>query len=135
MKPKLVIGLGNRLIPEDAIGLYCFDQLRALAAGRNDVDFVEGGTDLLRMAPYMRNRELIILIDAVDDPPTPLMVIEHGAPELSEAQQHAHHLSAVQALNLIRWTDESVKQARCVWVLLDATTAHKTRSGSQPTIS
>ncbi len=135
MKPKLVIGLGNRLVPEDAIGLYCFDQLRTLARARSDVDFVEAGTDLLRAAPYMRDRELIVLIDAVDGAESALTVLEHGAPELSEAQQHAHHLSAVQALNLIRWTDESVQQARCVWVLLDAATAHDTRSGSHPIIS
>lgn len=135
MKPKLVIGLGNRLVPEDAVGLHCFDQLRALAAAQDDVDFVEGGTDLLRVASYMRNRELIVLIDAVDNPQAPLTVIEHGSPELSEAQQHAHHLSAVQALNLIRWTDDTVKLARCVWVLLDATVSYRTRSGSQPIIS
>jgi hydrogenase maturation protease len=135
MKPKLVIGLGNRLVPEDAVGLYCFDQLRTLATARPDIDFVEAGTDLLRAAPHMRGRELIILIDAVDNPASPLTVLEHGSPDLSEAQEHAHHLSAVQALNLIRWTDDSVKQARCVWVLLDATIAHSTRSGSQPIIS
>lgn len=135
MKPKLVIGLGNRLVPEDAVGLYCFDQLRTLAAARSDIDFLEAGTDLLRAAPHMRDRELIILIDAVDNAASPLTVIEHGSPDLSEAQEHAHHLSAVQALNLIRWTDDSVQQARCVWVLLDATIAHSTRSGSQPIIA
>ena len=135
MKPKLVIGLGNRLVPEDAVGLRCFDQLRTTTTVDGDIDFLEGGTDLLRLAPYLRDRELIVLIDAVDNPASPLAVIDHGAPELSEAQQHAHHLSAVQALNLIRWTDESVQRARCVWVLIDATTAYETRSGNQPIIS
>jgi hydrogenase maturation protease len=135
MKPKLVIGLGSRLVPEDAIGLDCFDRLRELATTRSDVDFIEGGTDLLRIAPYLRHRELIVFIDAVHNPQAPLTVIEHGSPELCEAQQHAHHLSAVQALNLIRWTDESVQRARCFWVLLDASSAQTTRSGSQPIIS
>ena len=83
----------------------------------------------------MTTRIAYFLIDAVDNPGSPLTVIEHGSPDLSEAQEHAHHLSAVQALNLIRWTDDTVKQARCVWVLLDATIAHSTRSGSQPIIA
>jgi hydrogenase maturation protease len=132
MKPRLVIGLGNRLVNEDAAGLFFFDTLRAVVPENADVEFLEGGTDLLRIGARMRDRELILLIDAVDQASAMLRVLEHDAPELSEAQQHAHHLSAVQALNLIRWNDENVRGARCYWVLVPD---EATRSGSHPIIS
>lgn len=133
MKTKLVIGLGNRMVPGDGAGLQCFDMLRALVAEDSDVEFFEAGTDLLRAGPHMRGRDLIVLIDAVEQGGAALRVLAHDAPELSEAQEHAHHLSAVQALNLIRWNDDDVARARCYWVLLAAEPA--TRSGSQPIIS
>jgi hydrogenase maturation protease len=132
MKSSLVIGLGNRLVNEDAAGLLFFDTLRAVVPEDGDVEFLEGGTDLLRLGARMRDRELILLIDAVDQASATLRVLAHDAPELSEAQQHVHHLSAVQALNLIRWSDENVRRARCYWVLVPG---DGTRSGSHPIIS
>jgi hydrogenase maturation protease len=126
VKKTLVVGLGNTLVPEDKLGA---DIVRALARNPDlpdDVDIIDGGTDLLRVANQLRGRELIVLVDsaACDVAQNePVVVLEHGSPRLADFQQHAHHLSAVQALDLIRWSDESVAQAKCVWFLLPVTPA------------
>lgn len=120
MKKNLVIGLGNALVPEDAAAVEFVRRIRP----SEHVDVIEGGTDLLRHAEALRGRELIVLVDAVANRDIDLRVLEHGAPELSDEQLHAHHLSAVQALDLIRWSDESVRNARCVWVLLGGASAY-----------
>lgn len=119
MKSKLVIGLGNRLVPGDAAGLRCFDQLEHSAGGNDDVEFMHGGTDLLRLAKHMRGRDVIVLVDAASGADRTISLIEHGSRELDDAQAHAHHLSAVQSLALLRWSDEDIRRARCYWVLID----------------
>jgi hydrogenase maturation protease len=123
VKKILVVSLGNALVPEDSLGI----EIVRLLSPRlpDDVEVIEGGTDLLRVADQLHGRELIILIDTAStdqaDAEWP-MFLEHGSPNLDDAQHHAHHLSAVQALDLIRWSDESVRNARCVWFLVGART-------------
>lgn len=119
MKSKLVVGLGNRLVPEDTAGLRCFDHLERAAVDRDDIEFMHGGTDLLRLADHLRGRELILLVDAASGADRAISLVEHGSPDLDDAQVHAHHLSAVQALALLRWSDEEIRKARCYWVLID----------------
>ncbi|HEY0304545.1 MAG TPA: hypothetical protein VGC44_06215 [Longimicrobiales bacterium] len=119
MKPKLVIGLGNRMVDADTGGLRCFDILRWAVRAQENLEFLEGGTDLLRLGGQLRDRELILLFDAAHGGDRLITVLEHGDPKLDSTQQHAHHLSAVAALDLLRLTDERVRQARCFWVLID----------------
>lgn len=120
MKKNLVIGLGNALVPEDAAAVEFVRRIQP----SEHVDVIEGGTDLLRHAGELRGRELIVLVDVVENSDVEIRVLEHGSPQLSDEQLHAHHLSAVQALDLIRWSDESVRNARCVWVLLGRASAY-----------
>ncbi|HEX6558020.1 MAG TPA: hydrogenase maturation protease [Longimicrobiales bacterium] len=122
MNRRLVVGLGNRLVEEDAVGVLVAEQL-ARDARFADVDFICGTTDLLRHGAELRNRDLIVLVDAAagNGPPGRVLVHEHGAAELSEYQCSAHHLSAVQALQLLRWSDPGIAAARCVWVLVTTT--------------
>lgn len=122
-KKKLIVGLGNTLVDADAAAVNFVRRIRP----SDEQDVVEGGTDLLRLAGELADRELIVLVDAVDDPDIEVAVLDHGDPKLDDAQMHAHHLSAVQALDLIRFSNESVRAARCVWVLLGPEYARSAR--------
>jgi hydrogenase maturation protease len=115
---KLVIGLGNSLVASDRVGCDVVEELQKDERFRGNVDFLLGGTDLLRHADALRGRELIVLVDAVTGADKNVTVREHGAPDLSEMQFSAHHLSAVQALTLLRWNDPEIAKARAVWVLV-----------------
>jgi Ni,Fe-hydrogenase maturation factor len=96
-----------------------FHKLSEACAGRSDVEFVEAGTDLLRLASELRDRDLILLVDAAQGCDRAITLAEHGTFAASSDQPSAHSLSAVQALELLRLSDETVRSAACYWVLVD----------------
>ena len=104
MNPLLVIGLGNPLMGDDGIGWHVAEGLAAGPRLPGDAEVIYGGTDLLRCAAQIEDRRRVVLVDAVQDdaPPGTVSVIGEDAADL--CQGHAHHLSAGQAMRLIRLT-------------------------------
>jgi hydrogenase maturation protease len=104
MNPLLVIGLGNPLMGDDGIGWHVAEGLAADPRLPGDAEVIYGGTDLLRCAAQIEGRRRVVLVDAVqnDAPPGTVSVIGEDAADLY--QGHAHHLSAGQAMRLIRLT-------------------------------
>jgi len=58
----LVLGLGNLLLGDDALGLRL---LEALASERSAAEFLDGGTRGLALLPYLAHRRALIILDAV----------------------------------------------------------------------
>ena len=104
MNPLLVIGLGNPLMGDDGIGWHVADRLAGDPRLPDGVEVIRGGTDLLRCAAQIEGRSRVVLVDAVQDdaPPGTVSVIGEEAADLH--QGHAHHLSAGQAMGLLRLT-------------------------------
>jgi hydrogenase maturation protease len=103
MKPVLVIGLGNPLMGDDGVACRVAESLASDPRLPGHVEIVCGGTDLLRYAGRMEGRERVVLLDAVDDgaPPGTVSVLDYEA-GADDGQDHAHHLSAVQSIRLLR---------------------------------
>ena len=104
MKPLLVIGLGNSLMGGDGIGCAVTDRLASDQRLPDYAEVLSAGSDLLRCAGWMEDRRLVVVIDAIlDDHAEPGFVraFEDGC-GLEERQDHAHHLSAVQAIRLLQ---------------------------------
>ncbi len=106
MKPTLLIGLGNPLMGDDAVGQAVAARVASDSRLPEDVEVVCGGTDLLRYAGRMEGRSRVIVIDALEDDAEPgsIMVFDGAARGLDDRQEHAHHLSAVQCLRLLQMT-------------------------------
>lgn len=104
MKPVAVIGLGNPLMGDDGIGWHVAERLAADPRLPDEVEAIQGGTDLLRCAARIEGRRRVIVVDAVRDDAAPGTVSEIGDGEAEERQEHAHHLSAAQAMGLLRMT-------------------------------
>lgn len=104
MKPNLVIGLGNPLVGDEGIGWHVAERLAGDPRLPEDTEVLWGGTDLLRLTDQMEDRRRVILIDALLDPSEPgnISVFEDGFPGLEDRQEHAHHLSAMQAVRLLK---------------------------------
>ena len=125
MKRTLVVALVNEELPADSIGPQIARALLQRNDLPDDVEVICAGTDLLRVAEQLRDRDVIVLIDAaVGSVDEDVVFCEHGSALLDNTQRHAHHLSAVQALELIRWSDASVRTARCYWYLPVVTPAY-----------
>ncbi len=118
--PRLVIGLGGALAGDDAVGLILAERLAADPRLPADVAVVVGGADLLRLDSSVRGRSRVLLLDAIEALPgeTEPLVADHPLAGIDRQSPHAHHLSAVQALELLLLTDPCLAATRFTWFLV-----------------
>ncbi|MBZ5625770.1 MAG: hydrogenase maturation protease [Acidobacteriia bacterium] len=104
MKPVLAIGLGNPLMGDEGIGWHIAERLAADPRLPEHVEVICGGTDLIRYAGEMDGRSRVVLIDAIEDGSDTgtVTVFDRDFSGLEEHQEHAHHLSAIEAVGLLR---------------------------------
>jgi hydrogenase maturation protease len=104
MKPLLAIGLGNPLMGDEGIGWHVAERLAGDPRLPEHAEVICGGTDLLRYAGEMEGRSRVVLIDAIEDGSEmgTVTVFDRDFPGLEEHQEHAHHLSTIQAVRLLR---------------------------------
>ncbi|WP_134704422.1 hydrogenase maturation protease [Ammoniphilus sp. YIM 78166] len=65
MKPILVLGLGNRLMMDDGVGVDIVEALMAEDPIDSRVEYLVGETDLDYCLDAIENRKFVIIIDAV----------------------------------------------------------------------
>lgn len=63
--PVLVLGLGNLLLRDDAIGLRLLHELAARRIGDARVEFVDGGTQGLALVALLADRPAVLILDAM----------------------------------------------------------------------
>ncbi|MDH5548994.1 MAG: hydrogenase maturation protease [Gemmatimonadota bacterium] len=104
MSGILILGVGNPLAGDDGIGMHVAEALMGDDRLPPATEVRTAGTDLLRHADAMRGRRLLVVLDAIlsDAPPGTLQVLDGDLSDLDAYQGHAHHLSVVQALELLR---------------------------------
>jgi hydrogenase maturation protease len=104
-----VIGLGNPLMGDDGVGCRVAERLADDPRVPEDAEVICGGTDLFRYARQMEGRRRVVILDAIQDDAEPgsVAVLPEAGSGLDARQQHAHHLSAVQAIRLLEMTTPS----------------------------
>jgi hydrogenase maturation protease len=119
-RPTLIVGLGGAMAGDDAVGLVLARRLAADPRLPPHIEVLEGGADLLRVGGALAHRERVILVDALAAEPgeSEPLVGDHPLPVLDERQGHAHHLSAVQALQLLILTEPALAGTRFTWFLV-----------------
>jgi hydrogenase maturation protease len=67
----LILGIGNPLLTDDGAGLAALHALQKLLAGREDIEFLDGGTLSFTLAVPIAECEALIVLDAatVGGPP------------------------------------------------------------------
>jgi hydrogenase maturation protease len=108
MKPRLAIGLGNPLMGDEGVGWHLAACLAEDPGLPEDVDVICAGTDLLRCSAQIEGRSRVYVIDAILDGAEPGTVTPYKEGVGLEARhQHAHHLSSVEAMKLLKLTLEA----------------------------
>jgi len=64
--PILVLGLGNLLLRDDAIGLRLLHELAAHHGDDARVEFVDGGTQGLALVALLADRPAVLILDAMN---------------------------------------------------------------------
>lgn len=62
----LVLGLGNPLLGDDGVGLVVLGMLEEALGPREEVEFMDGGTQGVYLLPFLKNKEKLLILDAVD---------------------------------------------------------------------
>jgi len=65
----LIIGLGNSLLRDDAVGLRVARQVRAALSGREDIEVAEEACGGLRLMERMIGFDRVIVVDAMRSGP------------------------------------------------------------------
>jgi hydrogenase maturation protease len=109
---RLVIGLGNALAGDDGVGSHIVRRLSQDSRLPADLDVLEGGTDLLRLAHELDGRPRVVLVDALLDPGEPgtLLQIDGDLEELEERGGGVHHHCSLESLRLLRCLYPSMRR-------------------------
>lgn len=120
MKSILVLGLGSPLSGDDGIGRCVAERLADDPRATRDAEVLDGGTDILRMADRMTGREQVMLVDAIldDSPPGTVTVLDVGDRRIDHHREHAHHLSACEAVRMLRTAIPALAATRFKFVLI-----------------
>lgn len=102
--PTLLLGLGNTLMGDDAVGCLAAREVhRVLPPGT--ADLLDGPLVGLDLAAWMEGYERVVLIDALVDPGAPVGAVRRIALEETRAEgrpSSAHALGLADSLALLR---------------------------------
>jgi hydrogenase maturation protease len=90
-----VIGLGNILLQDDAIGLHVTETIKERYRFEPQIELHDGGTAGLDLLPLIEHYEKVLFVDAVDagQPPGAIVMIEGDAiPSFLTTQVSVHHV-------------------------------------------
>ena len=100
----LIVGVGNRLLSDEGVGLHTIDALSQITMPPC-VRIIDCGCDLLSFISYVNEPQKIIIIDAIRAGGKPGTVYKFDYAELgaTQAQMHsAHQLRTLDALELLK---------------------------------
>jgi hydrogenase maturation protease len=100
----VVLGLGNLIRSDDAVGLVALRQLERDPRLPADVMLVEGGTKGLELLPYICDAARLLVLDAVDVGAASGMVFRVAGQNLGAlpGQSSVHELALADILNALR---------------------------------
>ena len=103
-KKIIIVGVGNRLLGDEGVGLHVIDNLSLISLPSN-VDIIDCGCDLLNLVFYLNESQKIIIIDAVRAGGKPGEIYRLDYNELKTRgaeRQSSHQVGAIDALGLLK---------------------------------
>ena len=95
----LVMGVGNALMQDDAVGTHVTDALRASPDTPQNLEIIDGGTIGLSLLPQMEDADAVVIVDAAEigaDPGTMrLFRDEEIDTQLSGKRRTVHEVALV----------------------------------------
>jgi hydrogenase maturation protease len=104
--PLVVLGLGNVLLEDDAVGAAAVELLQESYVSPSGVHVLDGGTLGLSLLPYVDAADALILIDAVKADAAPGSVVRLEGDEVAPAVAallSPHQIGVADLLDGARW--------------------------------
>jgi hydrogenase maturation protease len=116
----LVLGVGNLLLSDDAVGLRLLEELARAPGYGEAVEFMDGGTQGLALLPHLADRRALLVLDAVAQglPAGTLHVLRGHDLDAFRARRasNAHESNALELLETARILGYSFERAAVVGV-------------------
>ena len=103
-KKIIIVGVGNRLLGDEGLGLHIIDNLSQIPMPTN-VNIINCGCDLLSLIPYLNEPQKIIVIDAIRARGKPGKIYRFDYCELEVGDvkmRSSHQVGAIDALGLLK---------------------------------
>ena len=105
----LVLGIGNTLLSDEGIGIHVIDRVAEMAAGRDDLVMLDGGTLSFTLADDISAHPRLVVVDAarLDAPPGTVRVFEGQDMDerLRGGLQSVHEVGLSDLMDIARLTD------------------------------
>jgi len=108
----LVLGIGNVLLTDEGIGVRALNELQRRYTFPENVELLDGGTAGIELLRHIRNRDYLIIIDAMkfdQDPGTVSRVEGQDVPAAFRTRISPHQLGLSDLLAAAMLTDELPK--------------------------
>lgn len=118
--PVLVLGIGNLLLSDEAIGVRAVEALEERFHLPPQVDVLDGGTCGMELIGDMADREHLIIADAVltgDAPGTVVTLRDEEVPTLFSRKISPHQLGLSDVLSALKLTDEFPQRLTLIGVV------------------
>lgn len=118
-----VLGLGNEIMGDDAVGLRMWDGLRE--ARPNDANFVYGGIAGLELVPDVMDAHRLLVLDAVSpsrraQQPGEIVVLhDEEIPQFLRTSLSAHQLGLIDLLGAARLAGHVPEHVSVVGIVVD----------------
>ncbi|MFO0836795.1 MAG: hydrogenase maturation protease [Phycisphaerales bacterium] len=99
--PILVLGVGNRLLTDDGVGLELLKLVEDRRSGHPSIEFIDGGTQGLALLGALDARSHVLILDAISplgDSPAPGHVHDIDAGAARATKSTSAHASSVNEL-------------------------------------
>ncbi|HEY8394178.1 MAG TPA: HyaD/HybD family hydrogenase maturation endopeptidase [Thermaerobacter sp.] len=114
-----ILGLGNTLFSDEGVGVHALPLLREALRDVPGIEFIEGGTDGLRLLGPVEAAEALIVIDAVDanQPPGTVLVLEaEDIPAVMTPKLSVHQVAFSEVLFLTKLRGTTPRRLKMVGV-------------------
>ena len=117
----LVLGVGNILLTDEAIGVRIVEALEQRYILPDFVDVLDGGTAGMELLGDMANRDHLIIADAIvskkNTPGTMMVLRDEEIPALFTNKISPHQLGLADVLSALRFTGEFPKKLTLVGII------------------
>lgn len=99
----LIVGAGNTLMKDDALGIIALEQLKKIVDNPN-VSFFNAGTDIFKLLIFQEKFKKIIILDVIQMGNEPGTIYRLNLDKIKEKQSEvsAHQIKLTEALKLIK---------------------------------
>ena len=117
-KNILIVGVGNRLLGDEGVGLHIIDDLLQIPMPPY-VNIIDCGCDLLSLMSYLNKPKKIIVIDAIHagGKPGEIYKFDYSELEITEAKIYsAHQVGVIDSLGLLKQICPSLANSEIILI-------------------